>query len=95
MRVEFEFHATIGEPVGEKHCARDVEDGATVGKALRAVAADHESLDGLLFEAEGRFRPHLNVLRNGEDVRSLDGPGTPLTEDDTLVVMPGVAGGRR
>lgn len=95
MRAEFEFHATIREAVGEKRLSREIPDDATVGEALHAVAADHDSLDGLLFDGEGRFRSHLNVLRNGEEVRSLDGPTTPLDEGDTVVVMPGVAGGRR
>lgn len=93
MDVEFEFYATIRDAVDEKRLVREVEADATVGSALRALVADYDALDGLVFDSEGQLRTHLNVLRNDEGVRGLGGPEAPLSPGDTVVVLPGVAGG--
>ncbi|MFC6835570.1 ubiquitin-like small modifier protein 1 [Halomarina ordinaria] len=93
MRVQFEFYGTLRDAVGERQFAREVPDDATVTAALRAVATDHESLAPLVFDGEGRLRPHVNVLVNGESVRARAGGATPLAADDTVGAAPAVAGG--
>ncbi|WP_254534906.1 ubiquitin-like small modifier protein 1 [Halomarina litorea] len=93
MRVDFEFYATLRECVGERHIVRDMPEGATVGEALSSVADEFPNLHGLLFDAEGRLRPHINVLRNDEPLHTLDGADTSLSTGDTVGATPGVAGG--
>lgn len=91
--VTLEFYGTVRDAIGEKAVERDVTPGTAVDAALRAVAREHPSLSSLLFTSEGRLRPHVNVSRNGEPVRELDGPDTALEPGDTVTVAPSVSGG--
>jgi len=68
-------------------------EGTTVGEALAALTAQHPPLQRHLFDEAGRLRSFVNVYRGDEDVRFLDGAATPLAEDDTLWIVPSIAGG--
>jgi molybdopterin converting factor small subunit len=68
--------------------------GSTVGEALRALAEAHPEARDQLFAADGALNRYVNVYRNDEDVRVLDGLDTSLSEADTIVILPAMAGGR-
>jgi sulfur-carrier protein len=68
-------------------------DGATVGEVLRALAAAHPGTESQLFSQDGDLNRYVNVYLNDEDVRVLDGLETPLTQGDTVVILPAMAGG--
>ena len=67
--------------------------GDSVGKVLDALAADHPETRGQLFGEGGELNRYVNVYLNDEDVRVLDGLETAVTEGDTLVILPAMAGG--
>ena len=67
--------------------------GRTVGEALQDLTVQHPPLQRHLFDEAGRLRSFVNVYKGEEDVRFLDGPATPLGEDDTLWIVPSIAGG--
>jgi sulfur-carrier protein len=67
--------------------------GATVGDVLRALAAVHPETEKQLFSADGDLNRYVNVYLNDEDVRVLSGLDTPLSETDTVVILPAMAGG--
>jgi adenylyltransferase/sulfurtransferase len=69
-------------------------EAATVGEALRALVARHAQLGRHLFDDHGRLRRFVNVYRNQDDVRHLDGEATTLGPTDTLTIVPSIAGGR-
>jgi molybdopterin converting factor small subunit len=46
-----------------------------------------------LFSPEGELNRYVNVYLNDEDVRVLDGLDTAAGEDDTVVILPAMAGG--
>jgi MoaD family protein len=68
-------------------------DGSTVGEALRALTAEHPDTEEQLFGDDGDLNRYVNVYLNDEDVRVLDGLETPVSEDDTIVILPAMAGG--
>ena len=74
---------------------RDAVDaaGATVGEALAQLTVQHPTLQRHLFDEAGRLRSFVNVYKGDEDVRFLQGPATPLQENDTLFIVPSIAGG--
>ena len=75
--------------------AKEVEaEGGSVGEVLRALAAEHPATEGQLFAAGGELNRYVNVYLNDEDVRVLGGLGTSVSEADTLVILPAMAGGR-
>jgi molybdopterin converting factor small subunit len=74
--------------------AKEVEvAGADVGAVLRGLAEEHPNTRGQLFGDDGELNRYVNVYLNDEDVRVLDGLGTPVGEGDTLVILPAMAGG--
>jgi len=75
---------------GEKEVAAE---GSDVGAVLRALADSHPETKGQLFGDDGALNRYVNVYLNDEDVRVLDGLDTAVAEQDTLVILPAMAGG--
>ncbi len=67
--------------------------GATVGEVLDALYAEHGDLRARLADDDGTLRRFVNVYLAGEDIRFLDGLGTPVPEGAELTILPAVAGG--
>ena len=77
---------------GEKEVSAD---GSNVGEVLRALAQAHPDTERQLFSEEGDLNRYVNVYLNDEDVRVLNGLDTPVGGQDTLVILPAMAGGSR
>lgn len=67
--------------------------GTTVGEALRDLVVQFPTLEQHLYDEAGKLRSFVNVYRNDDDIRYLDGPETPLRPYDELSIIPAVAGG--
>jgi molybdopterin synthase sulfur carrier subunit len=67
--------------------------GTTVGEALTTLVATHPGLGGQLFSAGGELNRFMNVFLNDTDIRHLQILATPVTEMDTIVLLPAMAGG--
>ncbi len=67
--------------------------GANVGEVLRALTAAHPATEEQLFGPEGDLNRYVNVYLNDEDVRVLDGLDTAVSDSDTVVILPAMAGG--
>lgn len=68
-------------------------DAASVGAAIDAVVQKHPALKKHLYEDDGTLRSFVNVYVGEQDVRELDGLGTPVKDGDTILIVPSVAGG--
>jgi sulfur-carrier protein len=68
-------------------------EGASVGEVLRALAQRHPATESQLFGDDGALNRYVNVYLNDEDVRVLDGLDTSVKAEDTLVILPAMAGG--
>jgi MoaD family protein len=67
--------------------------GETVGEVLAALADAHPETRGQLFADDGELNRYVNVYLNDEDVRVLDGLETSVSDADTVVILPAMAGG--
>jgi len=67
--------------------------GGNVGEVLRALTAAHPATEEQLFGPEGDLNRYVNVYLNDEDVRVLDGLDTGVSDSDTVIIMPAMAGG--
>jgi cysteine synthase/molybdopterin converting factor small subunit len=75
--------------------AREVEaSGGTVRDLLDDLTERFPSLRGQVFE-NGEIAPFVNVYVEGEDVRTLDGLETDVSESSTVILLPAMAGGQR
>jgi len=68
-------------------------DGSTVGEVLKGLDAAHPGFGERLFDEAGQLRRFVNVFLAEEDVRFLEGLDTPVTDGQTLSIVPAVAGG--
>jgi len=66
--------------------------GGTVAEALADLTRQHPQLRPHLYDGE-ELRSFVNVYLNKEDVRGLQGSQTALKGDDTLMIIPSIAGG--
>jgi len=81
-----------GSVGGEK----EVEaSGDNVGEVLRALAQQHPATESQIFSEDGELNRYVNVYLNDEDVRVLQGLDTTVSDSDTIVILPAMAGGSR
>jgi molybdopterin synthase sulfur carrier subunit len=76
--------------------AKSVEgSGSTLAELLGDLDSRHQGLRERLVDEGTGLRRFVNVYLNDEDVRFLGGLETPVTDGDTVTVLPAVAGGNR
>ena len=65
----------------------------SVGEAINEVTEKHPALHNHLIAEDGSLRSFVNLYLNGEDIRYLQELETPLQKEDTLQIIPSIAGG--
>ena len=68
--------------------------GGTVAEALDDLFGQHPSLRDRVTE-DGQLSRFINVYVNDRDVRYRDGLDTPVGPEDTIIILPAMAGGGR
>src|SRR4051812_49037476 len=79
-------------PYTDKQDAVDAS-GATVGELLADLTRRHSGLKAHLYNEQGKLRSFVNVYVNDEDIRYLQKEQTPVAANDTVSIIPSVAGG--
>lgn len=75
--------------------SRSVEvSGGTVSEALDDLFAKHPALRDRV-TTDGQLSEFINVYVNDRDVRYRDGLDTSVGDDDTIILLPAMAGGSR
>jgi len=76
--------------------AREVTlSGGTVAEVLEALYAEHPDVRQQLVTEDGELHRFVNLYLNDEDVRLLEWLDTPVSDSDTLLILPAMAGGAR
>ena len=68
-------------------------DGTTVAEVLKALEVAHPGFAERLYDDTGGLRRFVNVFVADEDIRFLDGLDTPVSDGQTVSIIPAVAGG--
>lgn len=66
--------------------------GATLEEVLADLEVNNPGIGERIQDQNGLLR-FINVYVNDEDVRFLDGLATPIAENDSITILPAVAGG--
>ena len=66
--------------------------GTTLDELITDLDSRHAGIRERVVDAGG-LRRFVNVYLNDEDVRFLEGIATPLTDGDSVTILPAVAGG--
>lgn len=68
-------------------------DAATAGEALDELTSKYPELRRHLFNDQESLRNFINVYVGDEDIRHLDGTSTKVSDGDTVMIVPSIAGG--
>jgi molybdopterin converting factor small subunit len=69
-------------------------NGSTVREVFERIDAEHPGFRSAIVGESGDLHRFINVYLNDEDIRFLGALETPVSEGDTLSILPAVAGGR-
>lgn len=67
--------------------------GETVAEVLDALKRTYPDLGQRICDDAGEIRSYISIFVNEDDIRSLQGKGTPLGQGDRLSIIPAIAGG--
>ncbi len=67
--------------------------GETLADVIDSVEDGHPGIKDRLVE-DGGLRRFINIYVNDEDVRFVGGLTAPVSDGDTVVILPAVAGGQ-
>jgi sulfur-carrier protein len=70
-------------------------DGSTVGELITNIDQRYPGFAEQLMDDRGQLHRFVNIYLNDEDVRYLNGKETPLSDGDTVSILPALAGGDR
>ena len=66
---------------------------STALEAVRAAVEKYPALKTHVFDSKENLRGHIHLFVNDISVRDLNGPGTPVGENDIVRILPAAAGG--
>ena len=68
-------------------------DGATVGEVFTKLVEQYPGLRGNLLADDGGLHKFVNVYKDDDDIRYLEGLDTKVGDSDEISILPAVAGG--
>ena len=91
MAVEIKL-PTVLRTIADGQATVSVE-GATVGDVFATLVDRYPGLRANLLDDAGGLHKFVNVYKDDDDIRYLDGLDTKLADGDVLTILPAVAGG--
>jgi adenylyltransferase/sulfurtransferase len=73
--------------------ANVVVNGGTVAEVLDNLDHQFPGLHDLIYSEDHRIPTHINIYVNNQEITSLNGDDTRLSEGDQLAIIPAIAGG--
>jgi molybdopterin converting factor small subunit len=66
---------------------------ATAAELIEKIVEQYPAVKFHLLDADGNLRKHFNIFVNETHIRDLNGLGTPLQDEDKVILMASAAGG--
>ncbi len=93
MKVTVRFYAHLRDLTGKKSPIElNLEEDATISQVLEELLKDLKIKTTLLDDNQ-EIKSDITLLKNGREIKFLDGLDTTLDEGDIISVFPIVAGG--
>ena len=70
-------------------------EGGTVAELIENIDSQYPGFRGQIADDNGELHRFVNIYLNDEDVRYLQGQDTPLSDGDSVSILPALAGGDR
>lgn len=68
-------------------------DGSTVSEVISQLESSYPGIGEKLLDENGNVKRFINVFRNDDEIRTLNGMATTVGESDTISIVPAMAGG--
>ncbi len=65
----------------------------SVGEAIQALEEAFPGVGEKILDQNGEVKRFINVFRNDDEIRALEGLATPVSEKDRISIVPAMAGG--
>jgi molybdopterin converting factor small subunit len=91
--ITIELPKALGLSVDGKSTVLIDEPCPTVGDALTALGRRAPGVLDRVVDERGDVRMHVNVFRNGESIRFLDGLRTAAPDGSTILILAAISGG--
>ena len=69
-------------------------EGKTVGEVLDALGKSYPTLKHMIYNEADEIPGHINIYINSQEIHSLQGKNTPVSDGDEMAVIPAIAGGQ-
>jgi molybdopterin synthase sulfur carrier subunit len=69
--------------------------GSNINEIIEDLERQYPGVKSRLCDDTGHIKRYVNVFVNDEEIRSLQGADTPLSEKDEVSIVPAMAGGWR
>ena len=91
--ITIELPKALGLNVDGKSEVVIDEPCATVGDALAALGRKAPGVLDRVVDEQGEIRMHINVFKDGESIRFLDGVRTPVQDRTSILILAAISGG--
>ncbi len=89
--------ATVKIPTPLRRLTNEKDEVLTSAKNVAEMISDLEKqfpgMQERLCDGDGAIRKFVNIYVNEEDIRFLSGPETEINDNDTVSIIPAIAGG--
>jgi molybdopterin synthase sulfur carrier subunit len=92
IKVRVETFANIREILKKKEVELMIGDYSSVWNLLTQLCDSYPRLRRVIFE-DDKLSDHVIILKNGRNIRWLDGLRTKLGDEDEIAMFPPVGGG--
>ncbi len=91
--ITIELPKALGLSVDGKTMVEIDEPCATVGEALNALGKRAPGVLDRILDERGNVRQHVNIFRDGESVRFLDGLRSAAPDGSAILILAAISGG--
>jgi molybdopterin converting factor small subunit len=91
--ITIELPKSLGLSVDGKTVVEIDEPCATVGDALAALGRKSPGVLDRVVDEQGDVRMHVNIFRDGESIRFLDGRRTAIQDGSAILILTAISGG--
>ncbi|MFX0133684.1 MAG: ubiquitin-like small modifier protein 1 [Candidatus Hodarchaeota archaeon] len=92
IRVTVRFFADFREIIKRKEVFLDIDKEANILELLENLCKDYD-LKEKIFDGENNLKKLVNILKNGRQIKFLNGLKTKLSQGDEISLFPPAIGG--
>ena len=67
--------------------------GANIFELVDHLETQYPGIKSRLCDESGNIKRYVNIFINNEEIRTLQGPDTPIADTDEVSIIPAMAGG--